>query len=289
MIRSQKGFTLIEVMITIGILGMMTVLATQSIQQALKAKVKIQDQIDDVSRMRDALRLIEGDINEAFHYRNVEKELKDLMNKPATPATPGAPGFPGAAPPGGNNPLFPQAVQPTPFVEAPPVDPTTHFIGTNEAVNFVTMNNARMVRNMKQADFIEVGYSLKSCKSITGEQNSSQCLWRRTTSWVDDDVTKGGDEVVLLENVTEFKLRYIGKGKEDWVTDWRTDQGGDAATKNNFPASVEVVITVQRKDPKSGKNRKYSMNIVAQVRFPNNEEPKDANSNANPGSVKTSQ
>jgi hypothetical protein len=141
---------------------------------------------------------------------------------------------------------------------------------------------------MKQADFIEVGYSLKSCKSLTGEQASSQCLWRRTTSWVDEDVTKGGDEVVLLENISEFKLRYIGKGKDDWVGDWRTDNGGDAATKGHFPTAVEISMTAQRKDPKTGKDRKYSMQIVAQIRFPNNEET-NANSNANPGSAKTSQ
>lgn len=271
----QKGFTLIEVLITIGILGMMTILATQSIQQAIKSKVKIQGQIDDVSRMRDALRLIEADINEAFHYRDVEKELMDLVNK-KTPANPAAPGV---------APNIPAVFTPPP--EAPRVDPTTQFVGSSDALNFVTMNNARMVRNMKQADFIEVGYSLKSCKGLNVEQTSSECLWRRSTSWVDEDVTKGGDEVVLLENVSEFKLRYIGKGKDDWVGDWRSDQGGDAVTKNHFPTAVEVSLTVERKDPKSGKNKKYSMQIVAQVRFPNNEEAKNAN--ANPGSIKTTQ
>ncbi len=267
--KSQKGFTLIEVLITVAILGMMTVLATQSIQQAIKSKVKIQDQIDDVSRMRDALRLIEGDINEAFHYRDVEKELSDLIKKKSA----------------SKNPQVPNQEQFSPPPEAPRVDPTTYFVGSGEKMDFVTMNNARMVRNMKQADFIEVGYSAKSCKSLTGEMGSSQCLWRRSTTWVDEDVTKGGDEVVLLENVSEFKLRYIGKGKDDWVSEWRSDTGGDAVTKNNFPSAVEVSLTVERKDPKTSKIKKYSMQIVAQIRFPNNEEPKDAN--ANPGGVKT--
>src|SRR5437868_3795545 len=171
MIKAQKGFTLIEILITVSILGVMTVLATQSIQQAIKSKVKIQDQIDEVSRMRDALRLIEGDINLAFHYRDVEKEITDLVNKKPAPAS-GAPVTPDLS--------QTQAV-PTPTPEAPRVDPTTQFVGSNEAVNFVTMNNARMVRNIKQADFLEVGYSVKSCKSLTGEgnQGSSHCLWRR--------------------------------------------------------------------------------------------------------------
>ena len=226
MLRSKQGFTLIEVMITVAILGMMTILATQSIQQAMKSKTKIQEQIDDVSRMRDALRLIEGDINEAFHYRDVEKELTDLMNKKQTTPTAG-----GAA----ANPFapaaVPQPVGPTPIVEAPRVDPVTNFVGSSEALNFVTMNNARMVRNMKQADFIEVGYSLEDCKSLSGGKESSKCLWRRSTSWVDEDVTKGGEKVALLENVSEFKLKYIGKGKDEWASDWRTDDGGDTGLR----------------------------------------------------------
>lgn len=262
---SVKGFTLIEMMITIAILGTLTVLATQSIQQAIRQKVKIQDQIDDVSRMRDALRLMEADINQAYHYRDVEKELTEIMNKPQNAGQPGA-----LAPA-----PFPTPVPPQNPDEAQRIDPTTQFVGSDNTVDFVTMNNARMVRNMKQADFMEVGYYLESCKSFSGEKTSSQCLWRRTTSWVDDDVTKGGDKVVLLENITEFKLRYIGKGKEDWVNSWRTDNGGDSVTKGNFPAAVEISLTIER--GASDKKKKYSMQIIARVRFPNNDEAKNAN------------
>ncbi|MGZ3748191.1 MAG: type II secretion system protein GspJ [Pseudobdellovibrionaceae bacterium] len=273
-LTSTSGFTLIEMMITVAILGAMTVLATQSIQQAIKQKVKIQDQIDDVSRMRDALRLIEADINQAYHYRDVEKEISDLINKPATSA-------PGAAP----TPFpAPTPAPPPNPEEANRVDPTTHFVGTENTVDFVTMNNARIIRNMKQADFMEVGYSLKSCKSLSKDQGSSDCLWRRTTSWVDEDVTKGGDEVVLLENITEFKLRYIGKGKDDWVSVWRTDGGGDAATKGKFPTAVEVSLTIERGT--GTKKKKYSMQIVAQIRFPNNEE---ASNNANTSGAQNTQ
>ncbi|HEY8269611.1 MAG TPA: type II secretion system protein GspJ [Pseudobdellovibrionaceae bacterium] len=269
--KSQAGFTLIEMMITVAILGALTVLATQSIQQAIKQKVKIQDQIDDVSRMRDALRLLEADINQAYHYRDVEKEITDLINKPA-PLPPGAP------------PPIPTPVPPPNPEEAKRTDPTTHFVGTENTVDFVTMNNARIIRNMKQADFMEVGYALKTCKSLSTEQGSSQCLWRRTTSWVDEDVTKGGDEVVLLENITEFKLRYIGKGKDDWVSVWRTDNGGDTATKGKFPTAIEISLTIER--GAGAKKKKYSMQIVAQIRFPNNE---GASNNANTNGAQTTQ
>lgn len=259
---NRKGFTLIEVMITLAILGTLTVLAAQAIQQAIQAKVKLQGQLDDVSRVRDAMRLLERDINLAFHYRDVEKEIEDLIKKkdqpPGTVPTPGVP-VTGFVPP----------LNQEPAREVPRRDPETHFIGNEEALDFVTLNNARTVRNSRQADFVEVGYTLKDCKSIsTGE--TTKCLWRRTSPFVDLDVTKGGDELPLLENVSEFKLRYIGKGKQDWVRDWRTDSGGDAATKGRFPTAVEISLTVEKKN--GTKSKKYSMQVIASVHFPNNPE-----------------
>lgn len=245
-------------MIALAILATLTVLTSQAISQAVKAKIKLQDQLDDVSRMRDAVRLIEKDLNLAYHYRDIEKEIQDLITKQNTP-----PQIPGAPPPQ-------QVQQPTTSTrQVPRRDPETHFVGTTESVNFVTMNNARAVRNTQAADFIEVGYSLRECRNLRSE-TSSKCIWRRSTPFVDLDVTKGGDEVVLMENVSEFKLRYIGKGKQDWVNDWRTDAQGDGATKGKFPQAVELSVTMEKKI--QGRSKTYSMQLIIPIHFPNNPE-----------------
>lgn len=273
--KSNRGFTLLEVMITIGILGTMTVLVAQAIQQSIKMKSKVTTQMDDVSHMRDAVRLIQKDINLAYHYRDVEKEMYELLAKKSntTPQTP-------ASPP--NNPFLDPATQQMQQQtqngwnqqlqkrEVPRKDPETHFVGTAEGINFVTMNNARTIRNTQQADFVEVGYELKECRSLGEDGGTSKCIWRRTSPWVDLDVTKGGNEVVLLENVSEFKFRYMGKGKQDWVSTWRSDAGGDGASKGKFPQAVELSITVTKKN--SGKDRKYSMQVIIPIHFPNNPE-----------------
>lgn len=266
----RAGFTLIEVLLSVTILATLSMLAARAISQAVKAKVKIQDQIDDVSRMRDALRLIERDVNLAYHHRDFEKELQDLVKKKNNPNPQQQhqqqnglpqPELPSLGGPG--NPANGSASR-----EAERKDPTTFFMGNEEKMDFATMNNARMIKNSRQADFIEVGYSLKSCTSANGK-TSSKCLWRRSSNVVDDDVTTGGDEVVLLENVTEFALKYIGKGKQDWVKEWKSDKTGDAATKDNFPAAVQISLTVQKETPGKGK-KKYSMQITAPIHFPNN-------------------
>lgn len=271
--QTSSGFTLIEVLISIAILATLTVLVAKNIQQALKSKEKIQFQIDDLSRIRDSLRLMERDINLAYHYNDIEKEMKDLYKKKNAASQ--------KANQNQNNQNSGNNFNPTDNntqnneeekPEAPRQDPVTHFVGTTDSMNFVTMNNGRMMADAKQADFVEVGYSLKDCKSLN-QQSSSKCIWRRSSPIADTDVTKGGLELVLLENVSEFKLRYIGKGKQDWVTDWRSDTGGDASTKNNFPDAVEISLTIEKGE--ENKKKKYSMQIVSPIHFTNNKNPED--------------
>jgi prepilin-type N-terminal cleavage/methylation domain-containing protein len=262
--QKQLGFTLIEVLIAVAILATLAMLSSRSITQAVKSKVKIQEQIDDVSKMRDALRIITRDINLAFHYRDIEKELTELIKKKATQKQTAG------QPPPGSQPQPPLAAltPPTPR-EAERKDPTTHFIGTNESLAFVSMNSARTTQNTKQSDHIEVGYIVRECQSSTG-QGSSKCLWRRTSPAVDSDVTAGGVEIVLLENISEFSLQYIGKGKQDWVKEWRTNEAGDDVTKGSFPQAVEISLGVKIDEPLRKKT--YKMQVVASVHFPNNKE-----------------
>ena len=262
---SQRGFTLIEMMIAVAILATLSVLAATSIQQAIKSKAKIQGKIDDVSKMRDVLRIMERDVQLAYHYRDIPKEIEDLVkkknkqdkekkDKDKDPKKP--------------NPEETEPPETPEQIEAPPVDPSTHFIGEENQLHFVTMNSARMIRNAIMADFIEVGYFLKEC-SIGGERTN--CLYRRNANYVDQDPTKGGTEFPVLDNVTEFQLKYIGKGKQDWVNSWKTDKGGDAATKNNFPTAVQISLTVE-KGKDSTKKKKYSMQTTVGIHFPNNKE-----------------
>ncbi len=255
MIQSKNGFTLLEVILAVTILSTLTILSTQVISRALKARTKIQSEVDDVSALRDSMRMIKTDISMAFHHRDFEKEIQDLVLKPKVPAVAGAPQPP---------------VAPPPPRQTKRGDPTTNFVGTDTEVNFVTMNSGRSISNISQADFVEVGYSLKACNNLTTKQ-SSQCLYRRTQILLDDDIKTGGNEMVMLENVTEFKLRFIGGTKQDWVSTWNsTSTSSDAGTRELFPDAVEVSLTIEREIEKKAKT--YSMQFVVPVHFPNNAE-----------------
>lgn len=252
--KATAAFTLLEVILAITILATMALISTQALTRALKARTKIQAEVDDVSALRDSLRMIRADINLAFHHRDFEKEMQDLATKPASPTTT-------TTPFGGNLPQGPQR-------QTKRHDPTTTFVGDESQVNFVTLNSGRMSSAIVQADFIEVGYSLKSCNNLTTNKASS-CLYRRTQNIIDEDVKTGGNEIVMLENVSEFKLRYIGETKQDWVNEWNSSNTAvDGGTRGRFPESVEVSLSIEREF--EGKTKSYSMQLVVPIHFPNN-------------------
>lgn len=253
---SKKGFSLIEVILAISILSTLAVLCTQALSRALKAKTKIQAEVDDVSALRDSMRMIRTDLNLAYHHRDFEKEIFDLVTKvKKAPVTAGV------------NPNAPV----TPPRKTKRGDPETHFVADDEKMSFITLNNGRMATNQRQADFIEVGYSLKGCRNLSKPEQNSKCLYRRTQAILDEDILTGGNEVVMLENVTEFKLRYWGGGKTDWATTWNsTKESTDQAMKGNYPDIVEVSLSIEREVEK--KKRSYSMQFVIPIHFPNNAE-----------------
>lgn len=297
---TQKGFTLLEVMIVLVIMASLTIMSTRSIQQAIKSKEKIQAQVYDSSQVRDALRVLERDINLAFHYPDYEKEIVELTKKKrvelsrkasATTTTTIA-GQPPAAPPpiaGIYNPNDP--TDPLNRKNENKVNPTTHWIGKDSELYFATLNSSRIREGQRQADFVKVAYLLKSCRSLsgpTGNAGTSNCLIRRTSPIVEGDITIGGDNAVLLQNVTEFKLRYFGKGKQDWVSQWDSKLG-DAVTKNRFPDAVEVSLTVEKES--LGGKKKFSMQLVVPIRFSNNyaQDQRDIANRTNPGQTNQDQ
>jgi prepilin-type N-terminal cleavage/methylation domain-containing protein len=283
--KSQSGFSLLELVIALTILATLTIFSSSSIQQALKSRTKIQEQIDEMSMVRDALRIIEKDIQLAFHYQDLELEFNQNIRrqggaqvKTRGPNDPPEP----PPPPAVQNPTFndPQSGTKTttdPFKEITDIsrdpsriNPVTHFIGDESELNFVTMNSSMMVAGAQQADFIEVGYRLTTCQK-PGGGGSSSCIVRRMSPFVDVDVKKGGNDNVLLEGVTEFKLRYIGKGKQDWISQWNSKEGSDTSIIRKFPELVEVSITVDKTEGE--KKKKISMQLVVPIRNPNNAEP----------------
>lgn len=298
-IFSKSGFTLLELILALGILSLMTVTVAVSTDRALKSRDRIQNRVREMSQVRDALKLIQRDLELAYHARDYEQEMVHEFwkqkNKAANPNSPAA----GAAPPTSGifnptgNPQDLSGNQASPFAPPPigAVDPMTgaplgpsgpppnpnrrspetDFLGRENELFFVTKNAPIFLETQAQADFIKVSYQLSSCRKPGSESASSNCLIRKTSSLVEGDVTDTKSAVILVEGVAKFQLRYFGSGKMDYVNQWST-KSSDPSLNSKFPESVEITLEIQAG---TGDNkRNTSMQILAQVRFPNNREIK---------------
>ncbi len=272
--KNTRGFTLIEILLAMTILAFMTLMITQGLRRGAEFKTKNQRNIDQRALLNNAMRLIERDINMAFHYQDITKEVLEEVKKsgqqtaatpqPGTTPTPPAgtptPGVQGAQPGVQQKPKYEFKIRDIPNY--------TQFLGEKQSLHFTNLNGMPTTGEELSGDQQEVGYYLKSCRSLTEPVTSSQCLWRRTSGYVDDKTDEGGEDTVILEGVKRFELRYFGKQKEDWVEKWRTDEQGDDLTKNNFPEAVEVTLTIEKD------KRELSAIRVIALRFPNNSDKK---------------
>lgn len=80
-LKSQSGLTLLEVVIATAILAILSIYTAESVQNAVKSKVKVEKEVDRVTGVRDVLRIMERDINMAFHYRDINIDLYNLAEK----------------------------------------------------------------------------------------------------------------------------------------------------------------------------------------------------------------
>lgn len=280
--KKQAGFTLLELLLSLGILSVMMLAIAMSTNQALKTKTKIQQTVDDFSQARDTLRLMEKDIQLAFHARDIEKEFNEVAKKEyealiKTSSSTGKAGGtnqppPGQPPPGQfAAPVFPGTSDSnSPFKEVVNPNrksPETDFIGREEEIFFATRNAPRFIEGVPQADFIKVGYIITTCRKPGDDGPAERCLVRKTSPLVEGDITQTETGSVLLVGIQEFKLRYLGEGKQDWVNTWITKEN-DGATFKKFPQAVEVSLSLLRGD--ASKPKTISMQIVVNLRFPNN-------------------
>lgn len=301
---SEKAFTLIELMVSLAILAAISLATSRSLRSTAQLKNSLQGRIDRQAVFRSAIRLIKRDIHLAFNHHDLtidilkdiksrEKELLSANNNNAnsnnnnnsnTDTETGTGTGTGTGTNTGTNNSNSTANSNQTNVslfnledyEREIKDPTS-FIGEKDEIHFTNSNNIRITPDDLSTSQQEVGYFIKNCRNRLNPELSYNCLWRRTNKSIDDDVSQGGNEFVVLENVSVFKLRYFGEGKEDWQDTWYSTSRGDDTTKDKFPDAVEVSIAFKQDEKVS------EAVFVAKIAFPNNPVKKEENNLTAPG------
>jgi general secretion pathway protein J len=251
-VASKKGFTLLEVIIAVTILAIISTFTAMSIQRSSRFKTKIEEDLSEYAAARDTLVIMTRDINQAFHWIDIGEEIKKKLTADAQAAGKPPP-FPTPNPQNNNNSNI-------------PTEKLTSFVGSPDSLYMTTLSHQRTVAETPESEQAKIGYFIKSVKSVK-DQKDTKALIRSVATVLDDDVTKGGKETVLLENVKSLKFKYLGGDNKEWIDTWKSTQLDDSRTANKFPTAVQIDL-VTGKD-----KREFKLSTIAAIHMPNNEPP----------------
>lgn len=306
--KTEYGFTLLELLIALTLMAFVSFFTAQTMKSTMNSSKKIQKDIDVLSELKSAVNLFKADVSRAYNsrdlyiaiYNEAQREhirrWQEAKNKPTTtqpnqPADPNDPTNPNPNP----QPTQPQTpqdqlnaqAQTTPPEYKPRVERVlTYFIGEKNRINFASINGNSIRKGSNTSELVEVGYELKKCKRRGRDQKDTECLWRRLSYYLDGEILEGGQESVLIEDVTEFELKYLRK-KDTEEIEWRDNWPKDGPeTENQLPLAVELKIQVSKPLDKEGENVKKVRTVAyIPIDFVNNENVQNIikmNSQGNP-------
>lgn len=292
----QKGFTLLELLLAISLMAVLSITTTQMLRKTTTQTKKLTDGLDHINHLRSTVNIIKKDVAKAINYRdlnlflyneaqeeraarrkkNIEEWIKEY-NKKNNPN------------PAVTEQTLNDAQREEMLKVVGPVPPTTeelkkeviftHFVGDSEKVYFTSTSGVRFRSTDKISDLLEVGYFLRTCKSRKIKDYESKCLWRSVSYNIDDDVTKGGKESVLIENIRSAEFKYlsfqdtnVAKDSVDWVEFWDSRNDSDTRTGGKFPAAVSIELEIEIPNKKNKrKPRIERLTGTFEIDFANND------------------
>jgi len=208
---NKKGFTLIEVLVSVAVLAMIMASVWSSTKQSLDSKERVENRDEMYQSGRVALRKIADDISMAFLIRSPAERA----------ATATAMGTATAE------------VQTRPR-------PIAFFIGEDrgerDEVRFTTLSNIRLFKNARQSDQAKVSYSVQQSPDDSQVMN----LVRTFSPYLNEQNTVEGTSYVVAENIREFSLEYYDLRKQEWGRSWNTEA---VDWKERLPRAVRITLS----------------------------------------------
>jgi len=211
LIVQSRGFTLIEVLVSIAILAFIMVLVWSSTGQSLDAKERFERRDAIYHEGRVAIRKITDDLNMAF-----------LIRMPAARSAAAVTGVPA---------VMEIATRPR---------PVAFFIGEDngerDELKFTSLSNLRLFKNAKTSDQTKIEYRMIPDAEDPNKFN----LVRTYSPWLDEREDVEGTSYVLAKNVREFNVEYFDQRKNEWVRSWNSTL---IDWRDQLPKAVKVVLS----------------------------------------------
>jgi len=220
---NQKGFTLLEVLIAILILGFISLSAYKMIDENTTTKDKITTEDRDYMQTLTALNRIESDFNE--FYSALFSQARVMPGTPGAPYQDTANTFNGTFEGATKNGL------PIPLVSS---EDKSNLV-------FLSTVNRRRIAGSKESNFVWIKYSLKATENEDEKKQGGYDLirqsiavdpFRTTPNWSDIR------EQVILSNLKSFEFQYYDERNKRFVGSL-----SDLNENKNLLRSIKVIFT----------------------------------------------
>lgn len=248
---SNKGFSLIELMISIAILAFISIMVTQTTVRSFQLREDLATEGEFNNSIRLASGVMERDISQVFSPIM-------MMPKPNPSATPGMQQQTTAANP------FPFWGNPT---DASGVR-SSRFQGTDRKMSFITASNERVYKDAKESIFAKITYSLEPDPKPEPGLEGTMALFRTiNTRAFELELDEKYDKTYkILAGIKSGAFKYFLRGRDIWQTSWDTESQD---YRNHYPDTVEIQMEIlgSRQMSFSGRYR-YRLEVPIHGLFP---------------------
>ena len=240
---NAKGMTLLEVLTALILFTFIALSLTRMTKTTLQYKKKVSKNITNIKLRRNVFQLIRKDIQNGFYTMDPNGVVYALYTSQRQ-----------KKPPDRKNSKNPQnndlqnALQEFQYTEIKTYIPnripvTGGFTGTQDSFSIASFSHIRNRENDKTGDQNIVSYQLKPCKAKPGQKQTGQCLWRKFSPLINQDIKdlKDYNETLLLKNVKSLKIMYYDLFANEWLREWKTGPND----KNILPSGIHIKIEFQ--------------------------------------------
>jgi len=279
-VAGRRGFTLIEVMISLFVLVLIGVTTSKAVLDAAKLKEVLKDETDFASEFRTSMGFIERDLDQVFNPRWLlppdQKQIDPYAQPNVTNTTPGTVSkVPAMSPDQLNRYLNGTAFQAYEYWD-PVYDATgiraSRFKGDETSFSFVSASHTRIYQQKRESIYAKVKYSLEpqpSDPNLTREQNEkfshlSALVKTENTHAFELEEPKDAPYVnhyLVLNHIKKLTVAYYKAGETEPVKEWDSDA---VDTKGLFPEAVEITLSLV-----GPKDRTMDAKILFKLETPN--------------------
>jgi len=225
-LNSQKGFSLLEIMVAILIFAFISYAASQVLRNNQLQKIQVDEEIDTYHALRTSFRILHKDLSSIFNLNTIDfLPFGHVLpeDRPEAIKDPGA---------------YQNYIQD----QFPGLLYKSFFIGEENKIHFTSLSNFRVYADKHESEQAEISYTVEK----DGADPKISHLYKRISPVIDDKFEEGGTTFLILEDLESIKFRYYDAATDQWDSSW---DNNDEKHQGEIPDVIELALVLNSRNP----------------------------------------